>query len=366
MADEENSILPKLRDVAELEAEAKETNFLPEDKWLQVDISNDWLDFTKPYEKPKYTLSFNNIPFAPLGGIHALTGQAGHGKTMLFTQFMAAILKGEFGGLKYELADRVPEPSILYVDTEQEQDNTIAVKNRVCKLIGWDTQQAKPNFRIIMLRETVTALERWQKTLRAIYEMRPTIVFIDGLLDVVEDFNSNEECQRLIYKCMQVASHYTASVWCLVHLNPNGSKLVGHLGSILERKVTDIFATQKDSSRGEIVFTVTQKKARGRDVPEWKFRVLPVDGFGRPEQIDESPDFDRIEDIQLWLSNGRNSIDWPATATQIKTIFKANGVGSSDRQQRDLIAAQNRRFLLEQPKEEWEKGQKHPKYYLNL
>lgn len=357
--------LPPLRDTEEIEAE-KETDFLPEDEWSNVDITNDWLDFTTPYERPKYTLSFRGIPFAPLGGIHALTGQAGHGKTMLITQLMAALLSGKFGELKYQLSDRVPNPTVLYIDTEQEKDNTIAVKNRVCKLIGWKMQQARDNFRIIMLRETTTAKDRWRKTLKAIDEMKPTVVFIDGLLDVVEDFNSNEECQRLIYKCMQIASHYNASVWCLVHLNPNGLKLVGHLGSILERKVTDIFATQKDNSRGEAVFTVTQKKARGRDVPEWKFRVLPVDGYGRPEQIDESPEFDNIDTIQRWLYDGKNSIEWPATAKQIKSIFKKNGVGSSDRQQRDLIAAQNRRFIVEQPKEQWKKGQKFPKYNINL
>ena len=74
------------------------SDFLAVDKWFDVDISKDYLDFTKPYEKPHKTLSMDGIPFAPLKGIHALTGQSGHGKTMLFTQFMAAILSGEFGG----------------------------------------------------------------------------------------------------------------------------------------------------------------------------------------------------------------------------------------------------------------------------
>ena len=346
------------------------SDFLKGDEWFDVDISKDYLDFTKPYEKPHKTLSMYGIPFAPLKGIHALTGQSGHGKTMLFTQFMAAILYGEFGGLRYELSDIIPRPSVLYVDTEMEEENTIAVKNRVCELINRNPQQSYDDFKIIMLRETEEATDRWRKTLKAIYEVRPTIAFIDGLLDLVNDFNKNEECQRLIYRCMQVATHYGISLWCLVHQNPgNTTKLVGHLGSMLERKVTDVFCCIKETNEktGEVTFTVKQTKARGRDVPAWKFRVLPVGSYGRPEQIDESTDFDDIDEIHKWLQDGQNLIEWPASVSDIKRIFKeCGGVGSSDRQQRDVEAARNRRFIVEQPKEEWTKGQKHPKFHLNL
>lgn len=360
--------LPELPTIEELKAQ-QPPEFLKADGWFDVDVSGDYLDFEEPYESPKYTLSYNGIAFAPLGGIHALTGQSGHGKTMLFTQYMTAILSGQYGGLCYELSDIIPQPSVLYIDTEMEKCNTIGVKNRVCELVGWNPQERRDNFTILMLRETTTAQERWQKVLRSIYEKRPTVVFIDGLLDVVNDFNSNEECQRLIYKCMQVASHYGISVWCLVHQNPNTTKLVGHLGSMLERKVTDVFTSKKDTDErtGEVTFTVCQTKARGRDVPKWKFRVQPVGSYGRPEQIDESKDFDDIDEIQQWLRDGQNLIEWPATVSDIKRIFKeCGGVGSSDRQQRDVEAAKNRRFIIEQPKEEWEAKQKHPKYNLNL
>ena len=169
---------------------------------------------------------------------------------------------------------------------------------------------------------------------------------------------------------MKVASHYQCSVWCLVHQNPgNTTKLVGHLGSMLERKVTDVFCCikEKDDKTGDITFTVQQKKARGRDIPEWQFRVLPIGSYGRPEQIDNSKDFDDIEKIRQWLKEAQNDCQWPATANQIKNIFKKHGgVGSSDRQQRDLKAAQNRRFIVEQPREEWSENQKFPKYNLNI
>ena len=86
-----------------------------------------------------------------------------------------------------------------------------------------------------------------------------------------------------------------------------------------------------------------------------------------PEQLGEATDIDRIEDIRKWLQDGQNLVEWPASITDIKRIFKeCGGIGSSDRQQRDVEAAKNRRFVIEQPREEWEAKQKHPKYYLNI
>jgi hypothetical protein len=187
------------------------------------------------------------------------------------------------------------------------------------------------------------------------------VVFIDGLLDVVADFNDNKECQETIYKCMQVASHFKVnnkrgiSVWCIVHQNPGGEKLVGHLGSFIERKVTDVFQTKKDKKEntGDVTFTVSQKKARGRDVGDWKFRVLPITGWGMPEQIDVQPSDpihgDPPEKILKWIQEADKRYDWPMTRSQVKKIVfgEIGGQKNKDRQLADLQAAMNMGYLVE-------------------
>lgn len=279
-------ILPSWEDLQK-EEEARD-HFLEKYKWLDVDIEENIFDVKLPFVKSKFTLAFKGVPFAPLGGIHSFTGQSGNGKTMTITQFIVAILKGEFGGLTYELAEELPNPKVLYIDTEMERVNTQYVNARVYSLLGWTFGEPHEEFKILMLREETEAVDRWRKTLKAIYELKPNIVFIDGLLDLTADFNNNSECAQLIYECMATASHYNISLWCVVHENPNGSKLVGHLGSMLERKVTDIFSTKKskDQVTGDVTFEVSQKKARGKDIDNFLFRV--VDGkhnLGEPQQI---------------------------------------------------------------------------------
>ena len=342
-------------------------DFLISDNWFNENVDQYVLDFEKAYEAPRYTLSWNDIPFAPLGGIHAITGQAGNGKTMTLAQFMAAILCGEYGSLRYELGDMIPHPRVLYIDTEMEEANTIAVKNRVMSLCGKPINEKNSDFTVIMLREvpetvdtngvrTPSSVNRWRMTLKAIWEYKPTAVFIDGLLDVVADFNDNKECQEIIYKCMQVASHYNISVWCIVHQNPGGEKLVGHLGSFLERKVTDVFQTKKDKNdkTGDVTFTVSQKKARGRDVQDWQFRVLPVDSWGRPEQVEPVQPIERvtgdpIDVVERWFREAKDRVEWPATRKTIKEIIIRDYGKQTNKPKQDIDLQMliNKRILVE-------------------
>ena len=347
----------------------KAPDFLIGDDWFKEDVTPYRLNFGKAYSPPKYTLSWDGIPFAPLGGIHAITGQAGNGKTMTIAQFMSAILSGEFGHLHYELSEEIPKPRVLYIDTEMEEANTIAVKNRVMTMCKRPIDEDTDDFIVVMFREVPestakdkagnsikipASVMRWRMTLKAIYEYKPTAVFIDGLLDVVRDFNDNLECQEIIYKCMQVASHYGISVWCIVHQNPGGEKLVGHLGSFLERKVTDIFMTKKDKKESDVTFTVKQLKARGRDVKDWTFKVLPVTGWGMPEQTEpvqptERATGDPMNVVERWFNEAKDSIEWPATRQTVKDkIFRDHGKQTNKaKQDIDLKMLLNKRLLIE-------------------
>ena len=246
-------------------------NHLLELGWQNEDINEFWLDLSAPYVRPQYTLSYHGIPFAPLGGIHGLTGQAGHGKTAFFTMLMIAILKGDYCGLHYELSRTIPHPKVLYIDTEMELGNTQLVVKRLYKMMGWTRETVQDQFRVLRLREEDHADKRWLKTLKAIYEFRPTVVFLDGFIDVVGDFNDNKESSIVIYQDMKTASFYNLSFWNLIHQNPGSTKMVGHSGSFLERKGTDVFMVQKDKEGGVVSFTAKQLKARGRDVEEMTF-----------------------------------------------------------------------------------------------
>ncbi|MBR2776845.1 MAG: AAA family ATPase [Prevotella sp.] len=293
----------------ESDAKPKTPDFLQGDDWFDADISGDFLDFDKPYRPPRYTMEREGVPFADVGEIHIISGKPGNGKTGLMAQLIAATLGGQFGntiarkvGHKVNGSDDFHElpTRILYVDTEQGEDDTIGFKNRVISMSGVSKEDAKEHLKILRLRDTELAQDRWRKILKSIWQVQPTDIFLDGMLDIVEDYNDQKECQPIIRKCMMLATHYDTSLWAVLHENPMVDKLVGTLGSITQRKVSEIFtvikikqADLKENDRRadlpDIYFRVKQNKARGRDVSDWLFQyVTNAGGWGQPVEIEDN------------------------------------------------------------------------------
>ena len=296
IADQEHKVVPLPSDAPE---------FLKGDDWFSAEVDADFLDFTEPYTPPRYTLQRGDVKFANVGDLHIISGKPGNGKTGLMTMLMAAILSGEYGKTRYALKAERPEPIVLYVDTEQGKDDTIALKNRVCVMAGMDYKVAHKNFIVLRLRDTESEIDRWRKILKAIYMVKPTDIFLDGMLDLVKDYNDQVECQPIIRKSMMLATHYDTSLWMVLHENPMVSKLVGTLGSIAQRKVAEIFSVikikQADQKPNEqapgmppIYFCVNQEKARGKDVDRWYYAFTKDSGWGVPEEISRPT---TIEDV---------------------------------------------------------------------
>ena len=295
-------------------------DFLKGDEWFETKVEDDFLDFDEPYRPPRYTMERDGVPFADVGELHIISGKPGNGKTGLMSQLEAATLGRQFGNtLARDVGHIVRDEQgnimtgddhrpvfqqrptrILHIDTEQGKDDTIAFKNRVIAMSGVPKDEAKEHFFILRLRDTELASDRWKKILKAIYVVQPTDIFLDGMLDIVEDYNDQKECQPIIRKCMMLATYYDTSLWAVLHENPLVDKLVGTLGSITQRKVSEIFtvikvkqADLKENDRRadlpDIYFRVKQNKARGKDVADWLFQyVTNAGGWGQPVEIEEN------------------------------------------------------------------------------
>ena len=354
MNDENKIPLP-----GQMDAQPPKPDFLQGDDWFDVDIGNDFLDFDKPYRPPRYTMERDGVPFADVGEIHIISGKPGNGKTGLMAQLIAATLGGRFGntvarrvGHKVNGSEEFFElpTRILYVDTEQGEDDTIGFKNRVISMSGVSKEDAKEHLKILRLRDTELAKDRWRKILKAIWQMQPTDIFLDGMLDIVEDYNDQKECQPIIRKCMMMATHYDTSLWAVLHENPMVDKLVGTLGSITQRKVSEIFAVikvkqadLKESDRRpdlpDIYFRVKQNKARGKDVEDWLFYyVTNAGGWAEPKEIDENgatvTNIAEAKEIQMMkdadtLFKGYNWTTSGARWTDLDRYVRSKGISGS-------------------------------------
>lgn len=362
---EETNNLPPMRSSEEINAE---------------ELRQYWLDPEQEYPEPHYLYEYNGVAFSPLGGIQAISGQKKNGKTFVLAQLMAAALgtgtervTQYLGGLRTN-ADTVGwlghEPKVLYCDTEMEQLNTAKVLRRVHWLCGWDMKQRSDRFFVLWLREVpktehMTAnKERWRLIKNAIEQTSPDIVFIDGLRDLVNDFNDNSESSAIVGEMMSLASQKNICIWNVLHYNPrpsndDESKMRGHLGTELGNKVSDTFVSiKKKDNEGNVTFTVKQQDARGKDVEDWQFVITDdAGGLGIPMILsettntpaDQAPQYDDPELIQLWIKKATDMYDWPMSRKDIKEkVFgEIGGQKNHARQNADLLVAINMNYLTE-------------------
>lgn len=315
-------------------------------------LSPYWLDPSVDYPEPRYLLQYKGVGFSPLGGIQAISGQKKNGKTFVLAQLMAAILgsgtervEAKLHGLK--TVDSTvewlgQEPSVLYVDTEMEQLNTAKVLRRVHWLCGWDSNVANDRFRVLWLRQVTAEDEkpafalRYDLIKKAIAWMRPTAVFIDGIRDIIGDFNDNEESSALVTELMTLATQYNCCIWNVLHANPRPTnddegKMRGHLGTELGNKVSDTFVSKKMKTEKGVVFTVKQMDARGKDVEDWSFEVTDdAGGLGIPRILDTVVEVEKKGNAKVYDEN------WPEIAKAMREVIQPPRAMSYSAMRNDL------------------------------
>lgn len=279
---------------------------------IAEELAQYWLDPTKDYPDPHFLFEYNGVGFSPLGGIQALSGQKKNGKTFVLAILMAVALGDGtprvieyLPGLNIRPSTRdylKRLPRVLYCDTEMEQLNTAKVLRRVHWLCDWDMKKQYDNFNVLWLREVPKGekqsanRERWRLIRLAIEQKNPDIVFIDGMRDLMDDFNDLKESSTIIGEMMSLASQRNMCIWNVLHMNPrpgndDESKMRGHAGTELGNKVSDTFVSikKKDPVTNQVTFTVKQQDARGKDIDDWKFVVTDdAGGLGIPRIINSS------------------------------------------------------------------------------
>lgn len=91
-------------------------------------------------------------------------------------------------------------------------------------------------------------------------------LLIDGVADTVTDVNDAAECNARVEELHGMAISYACPIIGVIHFNPGGEKVRGHLGSQLERKAETNLRLDKESGSG--VTTIWSERQRGAPIPK--------------------------------------------------------------------------------------------------
>ena len=258
-----------------------------------------------------FLFSLFGVACFPRGELVAVAGKAKSGKTFYLSLLMSKGI-GEPPGQEDEhqlssLQRRGDTPlRILWYDTEQSRQTTKEILvGRILRMAGVaaqgsDERTAADERLFVFNVRTFSCEERLKMFQEAVSWLKPDLVILDGVRDLISDINDGREAQRMTELLMALAQDNDCCIVSVLHQNKSDSdrNLRGWIGTELTNKVFEVYSCEKlrDST-----FKVEQTHTRKHDIGrELFYRVNPETEL--PETADR-PGSDQPRDKQgRWVS----------------------------------------------------------------
>ena len=238
------------------------------------------IDLAKTYSEPSYLIKSGGVGTIPRGDIIAVKAKSKHGKTFLCSIFAAVAMGAEWGSLSAAEKDC----KVMFIDTEQNEKNVARVARRIHALVNIDIHKNSGRLLCYALRK-MDMNKRWQFIQDRVSEERPDLLIIDGIADLIADFNNIAESQEIIGKLMATSTEFNLSIIFVLHTNKSkdDSNMKGHLGTMAVQKCSDVFEVVKNVA----TFNVSVSECRNIPISEFSF-ILDNDGVPHPSTVEKS------------------------------------------------------------------------------
>lgn len=225
------------------------------------------VDATQNYPEPHFLVFKDGVGTLPLGDITTLSAKAKKGKSYGASILESVVLGGarEFG-----LNTEENKALVLHFDTEQSKSNCSRMQRRVHRLMGWDVTKNYLRFQFFQLRE-MPLEERKNYIEQKVFEQAPSLVIIDGIADLIANFNDIEESNKIIETLLKLASSANCAILTILHENKgkDDTGMKGHLGTLLLQKSASVFHLTKSGG----VVSVDNTDSRNRPLETWTFSI---------------------------------------------------------------------------------------------
>lgn len=315
--------------------QAKFKDEITEDKFK---YKNYVLDLSLPINEPKFLFSIGGIPTIPRAELIGIKGRAKMGKSQFEYLLISVMLAGLSRGNIKPLLDKY---KILLFDTEQSQASLKKCCQRALKYAGLPIDKNDVRFIPFFMRP-LSIDERKQAIENAVREEHPDIIFIDGVRDLLQDFNSLEQSGNLIQWLLRLTAEYGCTIISVLHQNKakDDGNMRGHLGTELLNKLTDCFEVSKKDGK----FIVSCTDSRNIQCPDIAFSIDANGEFREEVASDDNKLCARVEEIKRVLRTCFNTKSG-MTYTELTKSYVMEAAVSGRTAQRAIKEAKDNDFL---------------------
>lgn len=245
------------------------------------------IDTRKHIEKPPTILSvyeaqatrYEERRIFTLGNFSCIIGKAKSKKTFLISLLTASLLTDTDSVLKGSLPDH--KNSILYFDTEQGEFDAYNVIRRIERMAMAPQRLLAFNLRPFAPKERCQIISYAFK----VYGDRVGYCVIDGLADLANGVNDEDEATRVVTLLLQWSKIYNCHITTVIHQNKNDEFATGHLGSSVMKKAEIIISVTK-SDTNESIIKCDMSRAHGFE--ELRMIITP-DGLPELTESNSKP-----------------------------------------------------------------------------
>lgn len=211
------------------------------------------IGLSNPIPEPLALVERGEDEILHLGDVQMIDGQSKSGKSSICSAIAAATLGGNPDDC-LGFSGTVDGAKVLWIDTEQHPRNTALMARRILRAAGFATNENNPRLAVLSWRGK-TPTEQERLFFRTARRFRPQLIVLDGVTDIVGDFNDLATSTTIVTRLMALATELDCSILSVLHLNPQTTKgavgkATGMLGSILYKKVSvEIRVSAEDDAK---------------------------------------------------------------------------------------------------------------------
>ena len=208
-----------------------------------------------PRPKLKPRVYIDGESFVTAHNLSMIQAPPGIGKSSICESILSNVLNKDCDGLGLYVDEEV-ERAVFF---DCERDLSLIDESNEVMLKRANSKEHNTNAIIVGLRESFSIAEKKQRIIQVVEHIKPQLIMIDGVADLVLDTNGIEHTNNAYLWLMEIIVKYDLAIIVTLHPNKGTTTARGHIGSEMLRRCEGVIEVSENI---EGIRTMQVTKAR--------------------------------------------------------------------------------------------------------